>query len=160
MLLSIKMSLHILIPHYELLLSWNVLLLSMVWLYSSAWWLHLCTALLWSEVQIHCSLSYDYWISRSHNFRRSLSTQGALIKLKNDQMEIHKSWLFICRTCCSLNKAQKNLTPTWQNETERCIQEVKKRVDIFMDHSGCKNYLWVMCSLCAVYLRNLFFLPV
>ena len=42
----------------------------------------------------------------------------------------------------------------WQNEAERYIQEVKKMINTIMDHTGCPNQLWIMCSLYVVYLLN------
>ena len=42
----------------------------------------------------------------------------------------------------------------WQNEAERAIQEVKKMVNLIMDHTGCPNDLWVMCSHYVVFLLN------
>jgi len=37
----------------------------LVWIYPSHRRLHLCTNLLWSDIQVYCTLSHDYWISRS-----------------------------------------------------------------------------------------------
>ena len=58
------------------------------------------------------------------------------LKLKNDraQMEIGKLWT--------------------SNEAERATQEVKKMVNLIMDHTGCPNSLWVMRSLYVVFLLN------
>ena len=68
-------------------------------------------------------------------------------------MEIGRAWT---STCHKYNKAQcttKAHMP-WQNEDKRYIQEVKKMDNVKMDHTGCPDSLWVMCSMYVVYLLN------
>ena len=44
----------------------------------------------------------------------------------------------------------------WQNEAERAIQEVKKTVNLIMDHTGCPNFsLGSVFSLCGVFIESL-----
>ena len=68
-------------------------------------------------------------------------------------MEMGKGWNSISRKYNIMQCTTEAHTP-WQNEAERYKQEMMKMIYTILDHTGCKNYLWVMCAMYVVYLMN------
>lgn len=76
-----------------------------------------------------------------------------VIRSDNAKMEIGKTFTQICR---KYNIKQTTTEPhhPQQNPAERQIQEVKKRVNMIMDRTGCPEEVWYLATQYVVYLLN------
>ena len=124
--------------------------------YSCWWWW--CTWSWWC----HCAAAppqIDFWMKSETQVPETLEDAirkaGAPIGLmsNNAKSELH-GWSKDLLCMCEVKDQQSAPDYQYQNPAERKMQDVKKTMNLIMDHTGCPSKWCLLCALFVIMLMN------